>query len=225
MSTRWNTICSHALLAWAVITVLGTSLSHATVLRKLSLDELVAYADTIMVGKCEKTETVWLARKIYTIATICVSQHVRGKAAVGSTIKVYILGGRVKKPIPVKMHVPGAAKVAQGEEMLLFLKAGGIKKQYHRFVGMTQGKIPVKTDPRTGEKFIHYGEPIKGVKFVDEQGKPLAQGGRPEPAKPGSLEAFLGRVKQIMADQEAKAKKAAQQKVSIRIPGKRRKGV
>jgi hypothetical protein len=193
------------------LVILSSPLAHATVLRRLSLDELVSHADTIVVGKCEKTETVWLARKIYTIATVHVSKSVKGKVDPNSTIKVYVLGGRVRKPMPVKMHVPGAAKVAPSEEMLLFLKPGGVKKRHHRFVGMSQGKIPIRTDPKTGRKKISYRQLIKGVRWVGRDGKPFKPDTPPKPIQPGGFEGFLGRIKQIMSEQEAKAKKAAAQ--------------
>jgi len=51
------TCLGQALLACVVIAALGVSQSRATTLRKLSLEELVAHSDTIVVGRCEKTET------------------------------------------------------------------------------------------------------------------------------------------------------------------------
>ena len=207
-----NALFRHVLLALMVTAILNTSLSRGTVLRKLSLDELVSHADTIVVGTCEKTEAIWLDRKIYTVATVRVSRPIKGKAVVYGGVKLYIPGGRVRRPMPVKMHVPGAAKVVQGEEMLLFLKAGGIKKQQHRFVGMAQGKIPIKIDAKMGEKLIRRDGPIKGVKMVDRQGKLLSSSARPESTKEGNLEDFLSKVEQIMAEQKAKTKKTAEQK-------------
>ena len=207
-----NALFRHVLLALMVTAILNTSLSRGTVLRKLYLDELVSHADTIVVGTCEKTEAIWLDRKIYTVTTVRVSRPIKGKAAVDSGVKLYIPGGRVRRPMPVKMHVPGAAKVVQGEEMVLFLKVGRIKKQQHRFVGMAQGKITIKIDDKSGKKLIRYDEHIKGVKMVDRQGKLLSSSARPESTKQGNLEDFLSKVKQIMAEQKAKAKKAAEQK-------------
>lgn len=211
MFTRQNTIARYVLLACLVTAVFGTSFSYATTLQKFSLDDLVAHADTIIVGRCEKTENIWLDRKIYTIATIRVSQSVKGKASADNSIKVCIPGGRVDKPIPVKLHVPGAAKVVQGEEMVLFLKARGIKKQQHRFVGMSQGKIPIKIDAKTSEKLVRYGGIIKGVKMVDRQGKLLSSRAQMESTKQGSLKDFLSNIKQIINEQDAKAKEATEQ--------------
>jgi hypothetical protein len=130
----------------------------------------------------------------------------------------------MKEPIPVKMHVPGAAKIAKGEEVVLFLESRGDKMQYRRLVGMAQGKIPISTDAKTGEKFVHYAEPIKGIKWVDQNGKPIDPSkveARAEPAKEGSLEGFLGRIQQIVSKQEAAAKAPSNQKTP---PDDARKG-
>lgn len=182
--------------------------SLATTLRKLSLEELVSESDLILVGKCEKVETVWLDKKIYTIATIRVSQSAKGDNKKDEIIKVHILGGRVKEPIPVKMHVLGAAKVSKDEEMILFLQKREGKKSYNRITGMAQGKVPVITDKKTGEKVVHYAEPVKGVKMVDRDGKPVAVPEEPDEAKKGNLDSFLGTIKRILDEQEKEEKVA-----------------
>jgi len=212
ISSKYHVLFRHVALALAVAVGLNTPTSRGTVLRKLSLDELVSHADAIVVGTCEKTEAIWLDRKIYTVATVGVSRSIKGKEAVDRGLELYVPGGCVRRPMPVKMHVPGAATMVQGEEMLLFVKAGSIKKQQHRFVGMTQGKIPIKIDAKTGEKVIRCGGPVKGVKMVNRQGKLLTLGARPESTEEGNLEDFLSKVEQIIAEQKAKAKKAAGQK-------------
>jgi hypothetical protein len=201
--SMWVTCCLLALTF--------TSPSYATTLRRLSIQELVSYSDSIIVGKCEKTETVWLEKRIYTIATVRVSQSAKGDHARGNVIQVYILGGSVKEPLPVKMLVPGAETIAAGEEMVLFLEKFGDKRQFRRVVGMAQGKLPISTDPITGQKSVGLREPIKGVKWVDHEGKSLepgAQGAREEPAEVGSLDGLLGRIHKIKAEQETKGKNA-----------------
>lgn len=196
-----------------VVAALATSMIvpplQATTLRKLSLEELVSYADEIVVGKCEKTETIWLEKRIFTVATVQVSQAAKGQAAAGRKLEVYILGGSVKEPIPVRMIVPGAETMAAGEEMLLFLEKFGDKKQFHRVVGMAQGKLPVVTDPKTNEKKVGFHLPVKGVKWVDKDGKPVepgAQGAHEEPDEAGILDGILGRLHKMQKDHEAKAK-------------------
>jgi hypothetical protein len=199
-----------ALVTLATLALLIGLPIHATTLRKLSLNELVEHADSIVVGKCEKVESVWLEKKIYTIANIRVSHSAKGQTVTDDTIQLYELGGTVEKPLPVKMLVTGAATLVQHEEALFFLEKFGNKKQFSRLVGMAQGKVLVTADGKTGKKQVHYGEPIKGVQWVDRNGKAVAPGAaaaREEPAEPGSLEGFLGRIHKIKTEQETAAKK------------------
>ncbi|HPA20531.1 MAG TPA: hypothetical protein PLU30_22460 [Verrucomicrobiae bacterium] len=179
--------------------------AQATTIRKLSLDELISSANDIVVGKCEKKETAWIEKRIFTISTIAVSHGAKGDAAGGQKIKVYTLGGSVKEPLPVTMHVPGAETMAVGEDMLLFLERFGDKKQFRRVVGMSQGKLPVADDSKTGQKAVGFELPVKGVRWVDKNGKAVAPdtaGAQEEPAPEGSLEGFLGRIHKIKAEQE-----------------------
>jgi hypothetical protein len=182
---------------------------EATTLRELSLDELVGYADVIVVGKCEKVEAVWLEKKIYTIATVQIIHAAKGDQSAGRRIEVHTLGGSLKEPIPVKMHVPGAESIAAGEEVLLFLEKFGDQKQFHRVVGMAQGKLAVFDDPKTKEKAVSFPQPIKGVKWVGRNGRAVPAGAldaQEEPAPSGSLEGFVGRIHKIKVEQETKVK-------------------
>jgi hypothetical protein len=214
--------------------------TKATTLKKLSLEELASHADTIVIGTCEKVESVWRAKKIYTIATIRVREPMQGEEIVGQEIPVYILGGRVKKPLPIKMHVPGAAKIAPAEEMILFLKKQDSKAKtkttrkepqtekdpssYFRIVGMAQGKIPIITNPKTKEKTVHYGQAIKGVKFVDEDNPPNQSGKFSPSSKRDSLAGFKAGLKKIM-EKQAKQAPSVKQKTPPRAgPDRSQKG-
>lgn len=183
-----------------------SSPSSATTLRKLSVEELVSTSSSIIVGRCEKTETLWSDKRIYTIATIRVSQSAKGTDAPGHVIEVRTLGGAVTQPLPVKMLVPGAEVLSVGEDMLLFLEKFGDQRQFNRVVGMAQGKLAISTDPKSGRKSVGIGVPVKGVKWVDPVGKALAPNTADEDAaETDSLERFLGRVQRIQAVQNAKA--------------------
>jgi hypothetical protein len=192
-------LCVIALLQ---ITFVGTG--FATTLRKLSLNDLVNASDEVIVGTCEKTETIWLENRIFTVATVKIGESAKGKAVAGDKVQIHILGGSVKEPLPVTMRVEGAETLAVGEEAVLFLERFGNNKEYRRVVGMAQGKVPVTTDAKTGAKQARYGLPIKGVKWVDNAGKAVAPGtagAMEQPTEPGSLEGFLGRVRKINSEQ------------------------
>ena len=200
---------AHLLIGCVLLLNLGAPLGRATVLRKLSTDELVRLADGIAVGRCESVETLWLQRKIFTVATVRVEQTVKGATLPGGTLKVYILGGRVKKPLPVRMYVPGAATIARGEEMLLFLKTCGIDKPSYRLVGMSQGKISIHR-AKTGEEYLLQDKPVQGVRFVDREGRLLTPETRSASSEGRRLDGFIDEIKRIMAQQESTADKSSE---------------
>jgi hypothetical protein len=45
--------------------------------------------------------------------------------------------------------------------------------QSHRIVGLNQGILPVTTDPKIGENLVNHPDPIRGVKWVDNDGDPV----------------------------------------------------
>jgi len=174
---------------------------------------MVARSDSIVAGQCVDIRTEWLDRKVYTIATIQVGEVAKGTAAKGGSIEVYLLGGRVKKPIPIKMHVPGEATIKKGEEAVLFLESGGSRKQLYRLVGMMQGKVPIANDPKTGMKIIVRQPAIKEVRIVDPDGDKSVMDRDQDLDRDRdlsgscSLEGFLGRIQQIVHEQKDEAVK------------------
>ena len=173
----------------ALILFLGLAMSDAsaTTLRKLSLDDLVAKADSIIVGECVNTRAVWLGRRIYTIATMRVDQSLKGSERVGNKVEVFTLGGRVKKPIPVKMHAPGLPRFERNEEVMVFLKrreTSGAKGPGDNgpfvVIGGIQGKFTIQKDAKTGEKRLR--RPLAGKGPLR---KVLPEGPAKEDRKPG----------------------------------------
>ncbi len=199
---------AYSLSAFVICSVLLCAVSaSATTVRQLSLKQLVAASDKVVAGVCTGTRTKWLDKKVYTIASFRVSAVAKGSAGPGETLEVYLLGGRVRKPIPVAMHVPGGVTITKGEEAVLFLEARGEKGQYHRVVGLRQGKIPIGIDSKTGEKKADFWRPVKEAPFVDPAA-PASKEGKSAPP-PGSLTGLLGRVQTIDREQrEAAAARA-----------------
>ena len=129
--------------------------------------------------------------------------------------------------MPVKMHVPGAATMAVGEEAVLFLEArqapltpakGGAQAQavtpgpIYRLVGMRQGKVKITTDPDTGERKAGVPGGKKGLAIPiprDDQGGPKALSERSNRLRDavvkrdGSLDALLELVRAVHGQQAA----------------------
>ena len=155
----------------AMLALVLPSVSNATTLAKLSLDDLVSLSDEIVGARCESSRTEWLGRKVYTVTTFRVNDAAKGASAAGQSFDVHTLGGRVDKPYPVEMHVEGAPAFDPGGETLRFLERYGAQKQFRRIVGLAQGSLPISTDPKTGVKTVRADPALKSVHLAEPPGR------------------------------------------------------
>ena len=172
--------------------------SHATTLRKFTLSELSSSADVIAVGKCERKVCFWKDRKIYTSATIRLEKSLKGGDKPNETVEVRMLGGRVYKPIPIRMQVLGVARVSVGEEMVLFLKRDVKKPKRHRFLGMFQGKFTIGTEKPGNVKRAMQTMPRLGVSFTERDEQEIDKARRIRRQYNERLDVFLARVKTLV---------------------------
>ena len=124
--------------------------------QKQDFSRLVEMADAIVVGTCVKVESHWRKNKIYTSATLEVSDSVEGNTP--SIIQVEYLGGTALHPklnAPVSMKVSNGVSFAEGEHNVLFLKQDASGN--YRLIGKNQGKIVIDTDQNSGHQYIHSG--------------------------------------------------------------------
>jgi hypothetical protein len=107
---------------------------------------LSTQADLIVIGKCLGTTTIWMNRNLYTLATISVSEVVKGEQT--SAVTVALPGGiDANRKIPVAMTYPGGPRISAQEEVFLFLthaddQVGGS----YAVVGFAQGKFSIVPD-------------------------------------------------------------------------------
>jgi len=138
------------------IAIMVPAVSLAGTQQKQPFTRLVEVADTIVVGECVEVESQWRKNKIYTSATIEISESIKGNAP--SIIRIEYLGGTALHPklnAPVSMKVSNGASFTEGEQNVLFLKDSA--KGYYQLMGKSQGKIAIDTDEETGRKYIHSG--------------------------------------------------------------------
>ena len=69
----------------AMLALALPSVSSATTLAKLSLDDLVSLSDEIVGVRCESSRTEGLGRKVYTVTTFRVNAATKGASAVGQS--------------------------------------------------------------------------------------------------------------------------------------------
>ena len=126
--------------------------SEATTARQLSNEVLTVEATAIVSGRCTSIHTTWSGRVLMTMATIQVTDRLKGDVA--ETITVALPGGiDANRRFPVSMQYPGAPQIATGEEVFLFLAPNADIGGSLAVVGFSQGKFSIVNDER-GEKVV-----------------------------------------------------------------------
>jgi len=121
------------------IVVFNAILANATTVRRLTFDDLVSKASTIVQGHVINTNTAWTDdhKLILTTYTLAVDERLKG-ATGQQTVTVTSIGGQVGNKI---LHVSGMPAFAQGESAVVFLEQSG---KYSTVVGLSQGKFSVR---------------------------------------------------------------------------------
>jgi hypothetical protein len=137
VSTRWATAVDAP--PQDTLPIADTSLAVA-----LSVQDMVNQSDVIAIGNCVETRTVWVDRSLVTLATVSVSENLKGTE---SSITVALPGGvDANRKIPVAMTYPGAPQMQPGENVFLFLTATGEVPGSYTVAGFSQGKFSIVTD-------------------------------------------------------------------------------
>jgi hypothetical protein len=117
----------------------------------VSMADMARGADAIVIGKCTGTRSEWTnnGRSLVTLATIQVSENLKGSAA--DSLIVQVLGGYGRKgKFQLAMTYPGAATIAENEDVALFLARDEVANTY---AVMDAGKFSIVKD-NAGENFI-----------------------------------------------------------------------
>ncbi len=105
--------------------------ARATVLQDWSLEERIAHADQVVVGKVIAQEATRLDGNIVTESTIAVSRTLFGRA--GNELVITQLGGSLGEDT---LRVPGTPLLTVGDEVVLIVK---LFNGRNRLVGMGLG--------------------------------------------------------------------------------------
>jgi len=177
----------------AALFALAGGLSAATI-PQMELSEVVERSPRIVQGRIVRTWAAWDAahKAIWTHAEVEVARDLRGNA--GKTITISELGGVVDG---IEMRAPGAPKLRDGEEVVVFSYAtpGGL----WRLRGWGQGKYRVERDAAGrqvvrredfGARMVKPGGPAPQAALTEERHTA-------EPTEP--LDSFLSRVEALLA--------------------------
>ena len=139
ISTQWGTKADDAPLSDTLGTP-DTTLAYA-----LSLEDMVDQSDVIAIGNCLETKSVWVDGTLVTLATVSVSETLKGAEAENLTV---VLPGGIdaNRQIPVAVSYPGAPRLTPGENAFLFLNSDVDYGLGYNVAGFAQGKFSIVND-------------------------------------------------------------------------------
>lgn len=133
------------LTAPLVLSCAFASTAQATTLVKLSTEQMTARASDIVVGTCTGARSVWVGRTLVTLATVSVSESLKGDS--GAELTVVLPGGvDANRAVPIAVTWPGAPSLAPNDQVMLFLEGAAPLRDGHQIVGFSQGKFSVVRD-------------------------------------------------------------------------------
>jgi hypothetical protein len=145
VSARWASKADDAPAADAL------QASDTTLAVALSIEDMVNQSDVIAIGNVLETRSVWIDRNLVTLATVAVSESLKGTP--GETLTVVLPGGvDANRKIPVAMTYPGAPRLTPGENAFLFLSSDSEVGGYN-VTGFAQGKFSIVND-EDGEPMV-----------------------------------------------------------------------
>ena len=112
----------------------------ATTLQELSLATMVRQAEVIVTGTCTRVESRWLGRTLVTLATVSVSEALKGGERACCTLVVPGGVERLDRPIPIAVTYPGAPVVMRGQGLVLLLEPAAEVAGGFRSVGLLPGR-------------------------------------------------------------------------------------
>ena len=154
----------------------------------LSLEEMVSQSDVIAIGSCTDIRSIWVDGTLVTLATVAVSETLKGAEA--GTLTVVLPGGAdANRKFPVAVSYPGAPRLEPGENAFLFLAADSQVGGGYAVAGFAQGKFSIVNDES--------GEPVvtRDLTKVALQGN---NGARRGGANATALSSFKAQVKGLL---------------------------
>ena len=132
-----------ALLMTLVMSLVMVGPANASIVQGLELQELVAHADRIILGRVLFSESFRRADgQLGTWHRIAVEREVRGHEPDEQEVMLETLGGQIGD---LAMRVEGEPSFTVGERVLVFIHDGGPYTAF-RPVGMGQGVMRVRTE-------------------------------------------------------------------------------
>ena len=137
------TMLNRIILAGFLIVILGQSANHhealATIVRHLTLEDLIEQADLIVIGEYQGKTSAWDVerKRIFTYITIDPKRCLKGNEC-PPHLQIRQMGGVVDD---IAMTVAGTSSFYPNEQVLLFLQKRSA--HYYQILGLSQGKFTI----------------------------------------------------------------------------------
>ena len=127
-----------------LVALLAVPALWATTAVERSEADLIQESTLIVTGHCTHLQSQWVGRILVTLATIQVSETLKGSPSPALTV---VLPGGVDshRKFPVAMSYPAAPEIFQQEDVLLFLNPENLVAGDYSIVGFSQGKFTLAT--------------------------------------------------------------------------------
>jgi hypothetical protein len=137
---RWveGSVRTNFCLLAVLILILSANLPlRATTVQRLTLDDMVSKAETIVIGRVINSQSAWTkdGKLILTQTTLEVQEGLKGTTR--KTVTVTTLGGRVGNAV---LHVSGMPTFQLDETAVIFLERSS---SYLTVLGLSQGKFSI----------------------------------------------------------------------------------
>lgn len=176
------------------LSILLVAVAQATVVPRVTLEELVENSDLIVQAHCARSWAAWdeNTRVIWTHAELLLTEGVKGPA--GRSVVVSEPGGVVGE---VGMTVEGVPHYRPGEEVVVFLYRA--PNGLLRTRGLGQGKFTVVAGSATTERLVRTNS--GGMALVSPPGAERSRGIKQEDLDRLKLDEFLGLVRSLASRQ------------------------
>jgi hypothetical protein len=136
---------ARAALCLLVCTLAASGLWATTAIERTT-EDMAQEAAVIVTGRCINLQSTWVDRDLVTLATIQVSEVLKGEA--GAQVTIVLPGGAdSNRPVPIAMTYPAAPELQLQENAVLFLVPEGQVEQGYSIVGWSQGKYSLAETP------------------------------------------------------------------------------
>lgn len=133
-----------------LVAALAVPAVWATTAVERTESDMIQEAAIIVTGHCAHLQSRWVGKTLVTLATIQVSETLKGNA--GSQVTVVLPGGvDSNRRFPVAMSYPAAPVIYPQEDVLLFLVPEDLVANSYSVVGFSQGKYTLAENAQ-GEK-------------------------------------------------------------------------